>query len=362
MARGTVRSIRRTALCDLLGINLPIVLAGMAGGMTTPSLVAAVSEAGGLGTFGAAGMSLEGLSAAVREARELTDRPIGVNVLLAGPTPPRGEADVVYRAVGQLRDRLGVASPSASSPSPTGPELIAAGLQAGATVVATGLGSPAPVVDVARRHSAPVIAMVATVDDASEAVESGADVLVAQGAEAGGHRSNFAVADDGSVPLVGTIALVPQVVDAVDVPVIAAGGIMDGRGLVAALALGAQGVQLGTRFLTADEAGIPSSYKRRVADAHDTDTVITTSISGRPARGIKNALIEAMDDAEPSNLGYPRQQGATGPLRSEGMKRGDDELIALWAGQAAGLAASGSAAAVVEHIVAEAEAIMSTLS
>ena len=359
--RGYGSTVHRTPLCDLLGIDVPIVLAGMAGGMTTPQLVAAVSEAGGLGTFGAAGMSVEGLQAAVKQAKSLTNKPIGVNVLLADPTPPRGDAEPVERAVEVLRDRLGVGRSEGSAASPSGPELVKAGLAAGADVVATGLGDPAPVVEMARRHGAPMVAMVATVADAEQAIASGADALVAQGGEAGGHRSNFTVQDDGTVPIVGTMALVPQVVDAVDAPVIAAGGIMDGRGLVAALALGAQGVQVGTRFLTTSESGIPDSYKRRVTEARDTDTVITTSVSGRPARGIRNTLIETMDAVEPSNLGYPRQQAATGPVRSEGMKRGDDELVALWAGQAAGLARSGSAAAVVAQIVAEADRIVRRL-
>ena len=352
----------RTELCDLLGIDVPILLAGMAGGMTTPALVAAVSDAGGLGAFGAAGMSPDGLTSAIERARALTDRPIAVNVLLADPTPARGERERVEEAVDRLSERIGQRpAPSAGRP-PAGPELVEAGLAAGARVVATGLGDPAPVVELARAHGAPVVAMVATVEDARRAVASGADVLVAQGAEAGGHRSNFRVGEDGTVPLVGTLALVPQVVDAVDVPVVAAGGIMDGRGLAAALALGAQGAQLGSRFLTTDEAGVPESYRRRLERAADTDSVVTASVSGRPARGIRNDLIAALERAEPANLGYPSQMGLTGPLRAEGMKRDDGELIALWAGQAAGLARRGGAADAVREIAAEADAILAALA
>jgi nitronate monooxygenase len=306
-------------------------------------------------------MSIGALQAAVREAKALTDRPVAVNVLLADRTPPRGDPLRVREAVAGLRDRLGLEAAEPTPPPPGGAELVAAGLEAGAEVVATGLGDPASVVGIAREHGAPVVAMVATVADARRAAASGADALVAQGAEAGGHRSNFAVGDDGTVPMVGTMALVPQVVDAVDVPVIAAGGIMDGRGVAAALALGAQGAQLGTRFLATEEAGVPDSYKRRVAEARDTETVITTAISGRPARGIRNALIEAMGAAEPANLGYPRQQAATGALRAEAMRRGEDDLIALWAGQAAGLAAHGSAGEVVADIVAEADRVLRVL-
>ena len=160
-----------------------------------------------------------------------------------------------------------------------------AGLDAGARVVSVGLGDPAAVRDLAVAAGAPLIAMASSVEDAERAVASGAQVIVAQGAEAGGHRSTFDVPADGVVPLVGTFALVPQVVSAVDVPVVAAGGVMDGRGLAAALALGAQGVQMGSRFLMADESGASAGYRRRVSEARDTDTIITRAVSGRPARG-----------------------------------------------------------------------------
>ena len=347
------------SLLSLLGIRHPVVLAGMAGGMTTPQLVAAVSEAGGLGTFGAAGMSVESLVEDVARSRELTDAPIGVNVLLASATPASGDADRVRAVAVKL---TGDEAGAPARPSPASPrELVAAGLEAGAGVVCTGLGNPESIMDLARDVGAPVIAMVATVDDAREAVDAGADVVVAQGAEAGGHRSNFAVAEDGSVPLIGTLALVPQVVDAVDVPVIAAGGIMDGRGMAAALALGAHGVQLGTRFLTTTEASLAPSYKRRVERARDDETVVTASISGRPARGLQNELIDRFEAAGAS-LGYPAQQGLTAPIRARGMNDDDPERIALWAGQAAGLARPCSAAEVVTGIIEEARAVLDGLT
>lgn len=338
----------RNPLCDRLGIAHPVVLAGMAGGMTTPVLVAAVSEAGGLGTFGAAGMTVDSLVADIRLARELTGAPIGVNVLLASPTPPRGLS--------------GETPPSAEASAAASPEeLVGAALEAGAGVVCTGLGDPEPIMEKARAADAPVIAMVASVVDAEQAVRSGADILVAQGGEAGGHRSNFSVRDDGTVTLVGTLALVPQVVDAVDVPVVAAGGIMDGRGMAAALALGAQGVQLGTRFLTTQEAGLAPSYKRRVERARDDETVVTSAISGRPARGIRNRLIDELE-AAPTNLGYPAQMAATGKIRAQGMAEDDPDRIAMWAGQAAGLAKPGSAGDVVREIVDDARRILADLA
>ncbi len=201
--------------------------------------------------------------------------------------------------------------------------------------------------------------MASSVEDAVRAVEAGADVIVAQGSEAGGHRSTFDVPADGVVPLVGTFALVPQVVAAVDVPIIAAGAVMNGRGLAAALALGADGVQMGTRFLVAAESGAPEGYRRRVSQARDTDTVITRAVSGRPARGIRNRLVATLEAAGPPALGYPAQAGATGEIRAAGAARNDPELMALWAGQAAGLSGAGqSAREIVEEVVAEAAAVI----
>jgi nitronate monooxygenase len=353
----------RTPLCDLLGIEVPIVLAGMAGGSTTPELVAAVSEAGGLGTFGAMGMPLDRLGEAVERAHALTRGPIGVNVLVASAIATDEDLGPVRAAVGGMRAELGLpaAEPAPGPPAPTPAESVRVGLEAGASVVSVGLGDPAPVADLARAAGAPLIAMAATVEDAVRAVASGADAVVAQGGEAGGHRSNFRVAPDGSVPLVGTLALVPQVVDAVDVPVIAAGGIMDGRGVAAALALGAAGAQLGTRFLVSEEAGVPPGYKRRVLAAADTETVVTMALSGRPARGLRNRLIAEMEGAG-ANAGYPHQAGLTAGLRAAAAAADREDLLPLWAGQAAGLAEGTlPAAEIVAALVAETTAVIARL-
>ncbi len=347
-------------LREVLGIRHPIVLAGMAGGPTTPELVAAVSDAGGLGTFGITGMSPEAVQAAVRRARELTDAPIAINVLVAPATPPNPGSEDPRRVLAPLRAELGLpAEPPPPPPAATPRELVEAGLAAGARVVSVGLGDPSVVRDLAEAAGAPLLAMASSTEDAVRAVESGADVVVAQGSEAGGHRSTFEVPEDGIVPLVGTFALVPQVVAAVGVPVIAAGAVMNGRGLAAALALGADGVQMGTRFLVAAESGAPEGYRRRVSTARDTDTVVTRAVSGRPARGIRNRLIETLEAAGPPALGYPAQAAVTGEVRAAGAKRDDPELIALWAGQAAGLSGSGqSAREIVEEVVAEAAAVI----
>ena len=284
-------------------------------------------------------MGLEAARAAVRRACSLTSAPVAVNVLVAPPTAPDPAGADPHAALRPLREHLGLPLEPAPRPPPArARELVSAGLECGARVVSVGLGDPGVVRDLAADAGAPLIAMASSVEDAVRAVEAGADVIVAQGSEAGGHRSTFEVPADGDVPLIGTFALVPQVVAAVDVPVVAAGGVMDGRGLAAALALGAQGVQMGSAFLVALESGTSHGYRRRVATARDTDTVVTRAISGRPARGLRNRLMEALESAGPPALGYPRQSGASADLRAAAAAADEPELLALWAGQAAGLA------------------------
>jgi nitronate monooxygenase len=226
--------------------------------------------------------------------------------------------------------------------------------------VATGLGDPAPVAGAARDAGVPLIAMVSTVEEARIVVEGGADVVVAQGGEAGGHRSNFTVAEDAPVPLVGTMALVRQVVQAVDVPVVAAGGIMDGAGLAAALALGAGGVQLGTALLVAREAGVPDGWRDRIRAARDDETIVTRALSGRPARGLPNTLTATLD--QPGAMGWPQQNAAAGDVRRAAAQAGRADLMSLWAGQAAALAGPDRPAAeIITQMVADAVNVIRTL-
>lgn len=349
------------SLCQLLAIRKPILLAGMAGGPTTPELVAAVSEAGGLGVFGLTGMSARAAGEAVAAARRLTGAPIGVNVLVAGPTEP----DARGRDPREVIEPLARELPPAPAPEPPSGtrDLVTAGLEAGASVVTVGLGDAGLVADLARDAGAPLVVMVSTVADARRAVAGGAHAVVAQGAEAGGHRSDFTLPPDGTPALVGTFALVPQVVAAVDVPVVAAGAIMDGRGLAAALALGAEGVQMGTRFLLAAESGVPAGYRARLLAARDDESVITRALSGRPARALPNRLLEALESAGPPALGYPFQAAASGPLRVAAGIADEPELMGLLAGQASGLADGVlGAAEIVERTMAEARVALEGIS
>jgi nitronate monooxygenase len=349
-----------TPLCALLGIRLPIVLAPMAGGPTGPELVAAVERAGGLGVFGVMGMTCDEVRRDVERAFALGATRIGINVQLARASPGRGRPEDVAEALSPLSAELDVA-PEADPPRGDPPiELVRAGLEAGAGVVSAALGDPAPLAPLAREAGAPLIAMVSTVEEAVGSVAAGADVVIAQGAEAGGHRTTFEIDDD--LPLVGTLALVPRVVDAVDVPVVAAGGIMDGRGIAAALALGAQGVSLGTRFLSAREARTPAAYRATLAGAGEADTVITDAVTGRPARLIRNRVVDTLASGPP-HLGWGAQRGAVEPLRRAAAEAGRADLLPMLAGQGAGMAPDGEPAeAIVAALADHARAVIAGLA
>lgn len=354
-----------TRLTQLLGIRHPILLAGMAGGPTTPELVAAVSRGGGLGVFGAHNVPLDTLRGNIRRARAAADgAPIGINVLLAAPTDASTTPEAVHGGLTGVRVCFGLeptpAPPAAAPPAMV--ELVSTALEEGVEVIAVGLGDPAPIATLAHDAGAKVVAMVTTVDEARHVVASGADVVVAQGWEAGGHRSTFLTGPDEGLPSVGTFALVPQVAAAVDVPVVAAGGVMDGAGLAAALCLGADGVQLGTRFLGAREAGVPDSYRERLRKAQDVDTRIIRAVSGRPARGVPNTIVSQLESVG-GTLGWPRQAAAWSDIRTHAVREGDAEHFPLWAGQAAGRLdeESREAAQIVADIIAEYEQVKARL-
>jgi nitronate monooxygenase len=348
----------RTALSDRLGVEHAIVQAPMAGGWTTPALVAAVSEAGALGTLAAARVTAEQLRRQIADTRARTHRPFGVNFQLAPATPEVDDDPRARDLLAEIRGRLGLPAPvpaeGAFAPVDEGIEIA---LEAGVPVISLAMGSPAEWS--ARVHAAGALLLAAatTVADARELEQAGADVIVAQGAEAGGHRSLLAAGLPRPVPLVGTVALVPAIVDAVRVPVLAAGGIMDGRGIVAALALGAGGVQMGTRFLLALESGAPPSYRRRLRAAIDTETTVTGLYTGRPARGLRNAFIDAFERAGIGPLGWPRM-GAAALDIYRASQMADGEWTPLLAGQGAGLVRREEPAArIVRELVADVAAI-----
>jgi nitronate monooxygenase len=349
-----------TFLADL-GVTYPIIQAPMAGS-NTPELVAAVSNAGGLGIYGAAYQTPEQISATVADIRALTDRPFGVN-LFAGGRDAGGDGDPAQalRILARVHAELGLEPPVLSA---RGPDRFAAQLDAvlaaNVPIFTFTFGIPgAAALAELKRRGVVVIGTATTVGEARALEAAGVDAVVAQGSEAGGHRGTFAALFEAA--MIGTMALVPQVVDAVGVPVIASGGIMDGRGIVAAEALGASAVQLGTAFLACPETTIPPSYKRALPATEAEQTAITRAFSGRPARGIENEFMRAWRGAEDAILPFPDQNAATRPLRNAAAAADDPRFLSLWAGQGAKLARELPAAEVVRALVREADEIRGSL-
>jgi nitronate monooxygenase len=335
----------------------------MAGGYTTPELVGAVCEAGGLGVLAAARLSAAQLREQIDAVRRRTRRPFGVNFLIPSIPAPEAPDDRSTLAVLQdIRRRLALpAGPSAPDASASVREGLEIALQARVPIISFAMGSPEPYVADLHAKGALVMAAVTAVAEAEEAQAVGADVIVAQGSEAGGHRSTFEPGPPDSLPLVGTLALVPAVVDAVTVPVVAAGGIMDGRGIVAALALGAQGAQLGTRFLLAKESAAPPSYRRQLLRAVETQAVVTDVFTGRPARALRNAFVRTFQEAGARPLPWPRQVAAAIDIYLTSLAD-DAEWAPLYAGQGARLARREQPAGeIVTELVAEARRVRERL-
>ena len=319
--------LQNNALCRMLGIRYPICQAGMYS-VAYGKLAAAVSNAGGLGVIGSAFMDPEQLRREIQLVKNETDKPYGVDILFAevqgGDATTSGYTQEVE-------------------------EHIEATFEEGATVIVSGLGNPGRIVQRAHDAGMKVMSLVGTSRQAQKVEASGVDVVIATGNEAGGH-----------VGRVGTLPLVAKVVDCVNIPVLAAGGISDGRGLVAALALGAQGVWMGTRFIATEEARGHINYKQKIVDIDEDGTIVTRGHSGKTARIICNKFTEYwashQDDIKP----FPYQLREVGePASVRGRMEGDIEHGVLAAGQGSGVIDSiSSAGAVVEQIMSEAKAIL----
>jgi nitronate monooxygenase len=355
----------RTVLTERLGLRHPIIQAPLAGGGDTPALVAAVSEAGALGFIGAAYLTPSQILEASRAVRARTARPFGVSLFVPlRPADVPEDARFALERVAPYYAELGLPPPTApASTADAFEDQLAAALDSGASVFSFTFGMlPASAVEAVKRRGMFLIGTATTVEEAIALENAGADAVVTQGSEAGGHRATFTA--DFDAAMVGTIALVPQVADAVRVPVIASGGIMDGRGIAAALALGASAVQMGTAFLTCDEAGVPEAYKAAILGAGEDQTRLTRAFSGRPARGIVNRFMRDMDrpDASAAILPFPLQNALTRPLRSAAARQGRAEFLSLWAGQGLRLARRQPAADLVARLASEAAATVGRLA
>jgi len=352
----------RTVLTERLGLAHPIIQAPLAGGGDTPALVAAVSEAGGFGSIGAAYLTPEQIAAACAAVRGTTRRPFGINLFAPQSPPLDVEASSAVSRVAPFFAQLGLAPPTAPLLPVSGFDAqLAAAIDGGASLFSFTLGMLPAAAFAAIKAKGLVLAGTATTVDEAVALErAGVDVVVAQGSEAGGHRGTFDNAKADS-SLIGTLALVPQIVDAVRVPVVASGGIMDGRGIAAALALGAGAAQLGTAFLTCDEAGVPDAYKQAILDAHEDETRVTRAFSGRAARGIVNRFMREIDAAG-DVLPFPLQNSLTRPLRTAAAQQGRAEFLSLWAGQGVRMARRQTAADLVAALVKETDEAITRLS
>jgi nitronate monooxygenase len=312
-------------------------------------LAAAVSEAGGLGSFGANSLDPADITALVADLRGRTTRPFNINLWV--PLPGERDAeltrDELPRHVARLQpyfDALGVAPPSTPpGPGPDYDEQMAALLEAAPPVISFVFGVPTDeVLSAARTRGIVTLGTATTVEEAVALDRAGVDVIVASGSDAGGHRGAFLRPVEES--LVGTLSLVPQVVDAVSAPVVAAGGIADGRQVKAALALGAEGVQIGTAFLVTPESGVSAAHKEALTGPDARTTVLTAAFSGRQARAIPNRVTRELAAAAADLPPYPLQSALTAPLRRAAAAQDRAEFLNLWSGQSAALASPRSAA------------------
>lgn len=304
----------KTRVTKLLGIEYPIIQGGMAW-VAEYHLAAAVSEAGGLGLIGAGGAPAEFIREQIRHVKELTDKPFGVNLMLMNP-----EADAIAQII----------------------------VEEGVKVVTTGAGNPAKYMSIWKDAGVKVIPVVASVALAKMMQRAGADAVVAEGMESGGH-----------IGATTTMALVPQVVDAVDIPVIAAGGICDGRGFAAAIMLGAEAVQMGTRFVVAKECIVHSNYKNKVIAAKDIDSEVTGMSTGHPVRSIRNKMTREYLKLEKEGASFEELEHMTlGSLR-KAVVEGDVIEGTIMAGQIAGMVKKEqSCQEMLEEIMAEAKALL----
>ena len=363
----------RTVLCGLFGIEYPIVQSGM-GSVAGPELVAEVCRAGGLGILAGLNVPPDDLRQRIHRVRALTDRPFGVNLWLHSEI--RSPVDVsligdetiraVQAALNRFRGRLGL--PATQAPPPNAPHLVDAALQTiieeRVPIFSAGIGNPDQLmVERCHRAGIKVIAMVTTVADAQQVAAAGVDAVVAQGSEAGGHRSVGVKPASPDTAMVGTMALVPQIADAVRLPVVAAGGLADGRGLVAAIALGASGILLGTRFVATRESMAPEFYKKKLLEREAESTAVTDAFTGQWGRALRNTLAAEYRETGAPVLPSLLQSVVARDIYDAAAAHQDGEYFPMWAGQSVGLIRDlPGAADVIQSIISEARAVILALS
>jgi nitronate monooxygenase len=346
-------------LLKRLGIEHPIIAAPMAGGPSTPELAAAVSNAGGMGSLGAAYLTPAEIATLMDQARKLTSRPFNLNLFAGGyglsakgnghhvdPQPMLAIMTEIYRQFGLPAPEL--------PPLPACPfqEQLEAVLAAKPAVFSFTFGVASKEA-IAKLHAAGIVVLgtATTVEEAWMLIEAGVDGIVAQGAEAGAHRGTFLSSFEAS--MVPTLQLVREISAISNTPVIASGGIMDGADIARALAAGASAVQMGTAFLPCPESGASAVYKQALLAARADTTMVTRAFSGRPARGLKNDFMRKFVGRDEIILPFPQQNSLTKPMRKAAGQQGDTQFLSLWAGTGVARSRSLPAAELVRALVEE---------
>jgi nitronate monooxygenase len=344
-----------------LGVQHPIIQ-GPLGGFSSQRLTAAVSNHGGLGSFGAHGLTPEAIRNVLREIKGLTPKPFAMNlwVSMEDDGAAASTEEAFHRSLAPLAKHIESVGGSKPAYLPYKPvrfeDQVQVLLDEGISVFSFIYGIPSQnILDQLRRKEVALIGTATTVDEAIALEQAGIDVIVASGFEAGGHRGSFLKPAEDS--LTGTMALVPQVVDAVKLTVVAAGGVGDARGIVAAFALGAEGVQMGTAFLACGESGANALHRHALLSGQAKQTALTRGFTGRLARGIKNRLLDEFNQKGVEVLPYPLQRLLVRHLSTPAEKAGKPELLPLWAGQSANLSWCTDAGALLEGLVTDISAI-----
>src|SRR5580693_4916763 len=352
-------------LTSRLGLQYPIIQ-GPLGGLSSQRLTAAVSNYGGLGSFGAHGLMPEAIRKVIREIKALTTKPFAMNLWVSmedeGALTSTEEA--FHRSLSPLAKHIENVGGDKPSYRPYEPirfeDQVQILLDEGIFAFSFIYGIPSKqILDEFRRNGIVLIGTATTVDEAIALEQAGVDVVAASGFEAGGHRGSFLQPSEDS--LTGTMALVPQVVDAVSLPVVAAGGIGDARGIVAAFALGAEGVQMGTAFLACEESGANTHHRKALLSGQAKQTALTRGFTGRLARGIKNRLLDELNQDNIEILPYPLQRALVRHLSIPVEKAGRPELLPLWAGQSANLSRIADVRILLDTLVREISEIGGTV-
>jgi nitronate monooxygenase len=340
-------------LLNRLGIEHPVIQAPLGGGPSTPELVATVSNAGGLGSLGAAYLTPDQITESIRQIKSLTNKPFNVNLFAGGYEAKPYDPKPMLAVLAEIHEALALPAPTLPAlPADSFPAQLEAVLAADPPIFSFTFAIPNPdaMAKLKARHIT-IIGTATTVEEARLLVDAGVDAILAQGAEAGAHRGTFAGPFESA--MIPILQLTPSIRNAVSVPVIASGGIMDGRDISEALRVGASAAALGTAFLTCPESGASEAYKGAILAAGKDTTVITRAFSGRPARGLTNAFITKMAGKENMILPYPLQNILTRSMRTAAASCGNSGFLSLWAGTGVARARALPAADLVKRLVEE---------